>query len=318
MTCLEHERCLPPAWKERDPKNRSKTLSMIHHDDNHILLNKIRIEQSEGKKIWLAYGVSANPLHYGHLNYLHKIIDLLNPDKALLIPAKCSPFKQSERQINPEIKKKVLEAVIEGYEGSRGLNGKITLDYREIESQDEGPSYTYLTIHQLWQKAQQENAALYYLLSSETIETFYRWTYPAKIVEEATVMYGGRPEYPFDQGQLMSQLEAIDKAAREQGFDEIATSAEHAQLVQSGKIGDADVSILTAEGEERRVTIPAKAIRPIPATVLHAIRNGYLPITGDISISSTTIREMMKRQEPIDQYVGSKAARLMEEHQLYA
>ncbi len=286
------------------------TLSLIDPKE------KIDKDRSQGKAIWLVFGMSANPPHYGHLSYAARAAEYLGVDETFIFPAKASPFKEGIEQGSLEMKKELLAAVIESYAAEFGLSCPMTADFRELNSPG-SCSYTYLALEELSGEAKKANAALYYLLSNETVKKFYLWTHPRRIVELATLVYGDRLGFPSLRDEIVSQLRAIDRAAREQAVPVVETAHEHRALVKMHRIKGAHLSFLTASGQIRELFVPAEEMRPIDPKIFEAIQNGHLPVSGLYDISSTQIRRFVNEKKDFAPYLGSKAARLIEEWELY-
>ncbi|MEI8366341.1 MAG: hypothetical protein WCF65_07970, partial [Parachlamydiaceae bacterium] len=183
-----------PIPESTDPQH-------IPHDVmESIVYNKIQADRAAGKKIWLVFGLSANPIHLGHVHYLDLFTRYLNPDRVIVIPNKFNPQKNPQNQCSIAQKIKTCQAAIAGHKNWE-------LDRRELER--EGPSYSWKTVEELTGEAGSA-ARIYFLLTDETAESLPTWVFPPAITEKetpeeyesrrnfipdrVTIVYGGRSE----------------------------------------------------------------------------------------------------------------------------
>lgn len=280
--------------------------------------DKIQSEKKSGKKIWLQFGLSANPWHLGHESYVQAIANALLPNLISLVPAKVSPFKGDIPQGAPLIKKEMMWAALAQYveKCPDSDECQTIVDTQELDAP--GPfSFTWETVKNVWERAQEENAVNYFLLTTETVEEFYCWTHSLYIVEHATIVYGDRPGTNFDKIKMVNKLRAIDQIARSQGITETGTSADYATLAKNGHIAGATIEFLIGNGKTERMEIPAFKVRPIHPKVIEALNRGYIPVSGNKDVSSTEIRNKINADLSIDEDVGPLVAEVITRHGLY-
>ncbi len=148
------------------------------------IYQQIQNDKKAGYKIWLLFGLSANPIHLGHINYLHIIASILNPDRVLVIPAKVNPWKNPHDQCTAEQKLKMVRLATKSHP---------EWSVETIELERKGLSYTFQTIEALSQKIDQ-HVKLCLLLTDETASTFHKWNHVESILKHAYIVYGVRTE----------------------------------------------------------------------------------------------------------------------------
>jgi hypothetical protein len=247
---------------------------------------QMRKDQADGKEVWLVFGLSANPIHAGHIDYLDKFAKNLSPDRVILIPTKVNPQKKLEDQCSAQQKKEMILLAIQGRQGWE-------LDEQELIR--EGASYTWDTIEQLKNNAG-THAKIYFLLSNESAANLHTWNPPPRIyrdesdldqleycrnfiAENATIVFGERSGIKFDPSSFYGRLEVIDQVAR--------------NALNSPFKDTIDVKL----NDGQKMIIEAQHVQAIGSRLFQALREGYVPIQSDKEISSTEIRNICKNKD---------------------
>ena len=129
------------------------------------------------------YGGTFNPPHVGHLRAAEAARALLRLDRLILMPAFCSPVKQT-----PEVSAGHRLQMMR-------LAAKPNMEVSELEIARGGTSYTVDTLAQL--REAYPNAELVLLLGSDSFETFLSWKAPEEILKLASLAVlcrGGKKE----------------------------------------------------------------------------------------------------------------------------
>lgn len=257
---------------------------------SHPLYGCIAKHREEGKKIWVLFGLSANPIHLGHVSYVERIAEALRPDRIIVIPAKVNPQKTDIFQLDAIRKEETARAAFAHREALASFD--VVIDTRELKREE--ASYTWKTVGEVSREAIAAGAELYLLMTDETAEGFPTWYEPKFIAEHATIVYGSRPGASFDKIKFINTLKKINELA-------IAAFSK-----------DTEVEVATSSGERTTVKIEGRHIRRIDPTVIEALDRGHIPVAGTLSVSSTEIRECLDKGESIDHLVGREVTALLE------
>ena len=129
------------------------------------------------------YGGTFNPPHVGHLRAAEAAMALLRLDRLILMPAFCSPDKQTP-EVSAEHRLQMLR-----------LAAKPDMEVSELEIARGGTSYTVDTLRQL--REMYPDAELVLLLGSDSFEAFLSWKAPEEILKLASLAVlcrGGKKE----------------------------------------------------------------------------------------------------------------------------
>lgn len=108
-------------------------------------------------------GGSFNPIHKGHLSVANVVLNQLEVDKFLFIPAYVSPFKQNNLMASPTDRINMINLAIKEYK-------KMEIDTFEINKK--GVSYTIETVEYLNQKY---NEKPYLIIGDDLLKDFHNW-----------------------------------------------------------------------------------------------------------------------------------------------
>ncbi|MBQ7990080.1 MAG: nicotinate (nicotinamide) nucleotide adenylyltransferase [Oscillospiraceae bacterium] len=121
------------------------------------------------------FGGTFDPVHNGHVSAVRKIIDVLCPDRMIIMPARINPFKTGSVQCATALQR--LEMCRLAFEGS----GEVS----DLEIHREGVSYTIDTLEALMACAPDE----YYLaVGSDSLRSLPAWHRAEDIVRIANVV----------------------------------------------------------------------------------------------------------------------------------
>ena len=130
------------------------------------------------------YGGTFNPIHLGHMNAARAVVEALELDKLLLMPAGIPPHKAlPEGSATPAQRLemcKLAAAVLDRVEVSA------------IELERTGPSYTVDTLREL--KARYPGAQLWLMMGTDMVLSFDRWRGPEDIAKLCRLAVVARDE----------------------------------------------------------------------------------------------------------------------------
>lgn len=111
----------------------------------------------------LLFGGTFDPPHYGHVNNLRAAIQLVRPDKTIVMPAGIPPHKQAS----------ATPAALRLQMCTCFLEVSPTVEVSDWEIGQGGSSYTIATLEMLRQKY--PAAELYLTIGSDMLRTFTKW-----------------------------------------------------------------------------------------------------------------------------------------------
>lgn len=113
------------------------------------------------------FGGTFNPVHLGHVDMIHQTIKRIALDKVFFIPAYIPPHKQNQTLASFEHRVNMLKLAI---------YSEKNCEVSDYEKQNEGPSYTILTV-EFFEKTF-PNDEIFYIMGSDSfehIESWYHW-----------------------------------------------------------------------------------------------------------------------------------------------
>lgn len=119
-------------------------------------------------------GGTFDPLHIGHLVVAQDVVETLDLDRLLVVPAARPPHREA-----------VLPAELRLALVRNAFEGDARIEASDLEMRREGPSYTVDTLAAL--RTRREPEALYCVIGVDQLRTFESWREPERIVELATV-----------------------------------------------------------------------------------------------------------------------------------
>ena len=154
-------------------------------------------------------GGSFDPVHIGHVALAHDALHQAGLDQVLLIPARLQPFKQERTPASGEDRMKMLDLALADEPGIKPCS---------YELEQEGVSYTYLTMRALQQRFGPE-AKLYFITGADSILKLDTWMHADELLSRYAFIVGSRPGY-LDE----DMDESIERIRREHGTEIIVIS----------------------------------------------------------------------------------------------
>ena len=136
----------------------------------------------------LLYGGSFDPPHRGHERLFRAAVKFLSPDRAFIIPAGRSPFKEAA-PVSYRDRCAMVRRAFSAFTES-GLARLSSFEGRP------GISYTYKTVNYF--RGLYPEAELWFLMGSDCLEGFFRWNRKEEILSRARLLVGSRPGYSSD------------------------------------------------------------------------------------------------------------------------
>ena len=138
---------------------------------------------SRRKKICL-FGGTFDPPHIGHLLVAQTIFEAENFDKIVFIPT----FKTPQKNNITDIKDRLAMLRM-------GVTSNPNFEISDLEIQRGGTSYTIDTIREYKSDQDYDSRELYYLIGSDSLQTFHTWEEPREILDECQVIVALRPGF---------------------------------------------------------------------------------------------------------------------------
>lgn len=140
------------------------------------------------------FGGSFNPIHYGHLLLADEVLEYLELDRVLFVPAGIPPHKPASA-LAPAADRYAMVKL--------AIAGQPRFEVSDVEVRRPGPSYTVDTLELLAAGGDE----LFLLLGSETFLDLLGWRAPRRIAELARLAVVPRTGRPFDpEGQAARKV----------------------------------------------------------------------------------------------------------------
>lgn len=110
------------------------------------------------------FGGSFNPIHNGHIELVRHFADLLDLDKAYVIPARIPPNKLDGSRLSGELRLEMCRLALED---------DPRLEACDIEIRREGVSYTFYTVKELIERGAE--GKVYLITGADTFLTLKSW-----------------------------------------------------------------------------------------------------------------------------------------------
>ncbi|MDD4200015.1 MAG: nicotinate-nucleotide adenylyltransferase [Eubacteriales bacterium] len=134
-------------------------------------------------------GGTFDPIHNGHIGLAEDAVNQVGLDEVIMIPAKIQPFKQQKKIESGEDRFQMLALVA-------SQNDYITVSRNELDN--EGVSYTYLTLRRMQEK--NPDAKLYFICGSDSFPKVSTWKNAAEILDNYSFIVGcDRPGYRHEE-----------------------------------------------------------------------------------------------------------------------
>jgi nicotinate-nucleotide adenylyltransferase len=138
---------------------------------------------SRRKKVCL-FGGTFDPPHIGHLLVAQTIIEAENFDKIVFIPT----FKTPQKNNITDIKDRLAMLRM-------GVTSNPNFEISDLEIQRGGTSYTIDTVRDYKSDQDYDSRELYYLIGSDSLQTFHTWKEPREVLDECQVIVALRPGF---------------------------------------------------------------------------------------------------------------------------
>ena len=138
---------------------------------------------SRRKKICL-FGGTFDPPHIGHLLVAQTIFEAENFGKIVFIPT----FKTPKKNNITDIKDRLAMLRM-------GVTSNPNFEISDLEIQRGGTSYTIDTVREYKSDQDYDSRELYYLIGSDSLQTFHTWKEPREILDECQVIVALRPGF---------------------------------------------------------------------------------------------------------------------------
>jgi len=136
----------------------------------------------------LLFGGTFDPIHFGHIESVKFIIEKLNIDQTILIPAGTPPHKQHQSQTAFVHRHKMCQLA------KKEIANCIVTD---CEASRQGPSFSYETVKAL--KATMDDLTrVYWLIGADTLSGLPTWHRFNAFVDLCTIVTASRPGFHFD------------------------------------------------------------------------------------------------------------------------
>ena len=130
-------------------------------------------------------GGSFNPIHYGHLLLADEVLETLDLDRLLFVPAASPPHKPASQLAPAADRCEMVRLAIADHP-------KFAVS--DLELQRPGPSYTVDTLEALAAGGDE----LFYVVGSETFLDLLTWREPRRVAKLARLVVIPRAGSPFD------------------------------------------------------------------------------------------------------------------------
>ena len=141
------------------------------------------------------FGGSFNPIHLGHLLLADEIVEFLQLDQVLFVPAAEPPHKPA-RGLAPARDRYAMTEL--------AISGDPRFAISDLELRRPGPSYTVDTLEAL-RAAMRPDVSFYLLIGSETFLELLSWRDPQRIARLARLVVVPRAGVPFDPDGIQAQ-----------------------------------------------------------------------------------------------------------------
>jgi nicotinate-nucleotide adenylyltransferase len=131
------------------------------------------------------FGGSFNPIHFGHLLMADELLERLDLDRVVFVPAAAPPHKPAGELAPAEHRFEMVRLAVAGHPG---------FEVSDVELRRRGPSFTVDTVEAL----ARPGLALFLPIGSETFLDLLSWRRPRRIVELARLVVVPRTGSAFD------------------------------------------------------------------------------------------------------------------------
>ncbi|MBD5449886.1 MAG: nicotinate-nucleotide adenylyltransferase [Lachnospiraceae bacterium] len=185
------------------------------------------------KKIGIMGG-TFNPIHNGHLMLAEEALEQFALDEVLFMPCGVPYMKADQKVESGQIRAEMTALAIKDYP-------RFTLSFLELEQA--GNTYTYQTLERL--KADNPDAAYYFIMGADSLFHIKQWVHPERIFTNCCILAAVRDD------KTTAEMEAmISCLHREYNADVRLLQTEHLDISSSA------IRRKTAEGESIAEDVP--------------------------------------------------------------
>jgi nicotinate-nucleotide adenylyltransferase len=202
------------------------------------------------------FGGSFNPIHYGHLLLADEVLELLDLDRVLFVPAAAPPHKPTAQ----------LAPAADRFEMVRlAIGGHPRFSASDVELRRAGPSYTVDTLQELAVGGD----GLFLVIGSETFLDLLSWREPRRVASLARLVVIPRSGSAFD-----PESAAAQKVLRAIGVEGGFVHADAGQDVPTRGVVIAHATSLPLSASElrRRVREGRSLAFRMPPAVIEYVR----------------------------------------------
>ncbi|MBQ8497309.1 MAG: nicotinate (nicotinamide) nucleotide adenylyltransferase [Clostridia bacterium] len=145
------------------------------------------------------FGGTFNPIHKGHTEAALAFLEMVKPDKLLVIPTKVPPHKAIKGYDDPKLRLEMTKRAFAAYPEYTGR-----IEVSDIEIRSEGKSYTYYTLQKIKEMGYDE-ICLY--CGTDMLLSFDTWFRFEDILKSCTLIYASRLEH--DNGEAKAKMEML-------------------------------------------------------------------------------------------------------------
>ena len=151
------------------------------------------------------FGGTFDPPHIGHLVVAQDVLEALDLDRILFVPARVPPHKAG-RKISPAPRRlEMVRAMIRGND---------SFEVTEVELRRSGPSFTVDTLAHF--RETHPEAEIFFILGADQAASFDTWEEPERVARLATLAVMNRAGIgPPPEGFLSVPVTRIDVSATE-------------------------------------------------------------------------------------------------------
>jgi nicotinate-nucleotide adenylyltransferase len=141
------------------------------------------------------YGGSFNPVHLGHLHLLQEVKAQCDLDRILVMPAGIPPHKAAPDLAPGKDRAEMLRLALSGADG---------IEVCSYELEQQGKSYTYLTLREF--TARQPEDTFFLIMGADMLLSFDQWRNWQEILQNAHLIAAAR-----DEGEYAALLRKAEK-----------------------------------------------------------------------------------------------------------
>lgn len=144
-------------------------------------------------------GGSFDPVHIGHISFVRDVLNQLQMDEVVFMPAKLQPFKLDIELSSFVDRLNMLKLAIKNEPGMR---------VSPLENQLPGVSYTHRTLQE-FKKDMDKNSKLYFMVGTDTFVQMDTWKEPERLLRDNAIIVANRPGY--DEEKILLKKSEYEK-----------------------------------------------------------------------------------------------------------